>query len=148
MNSLTLNFYVRSKVSQASVHHLTNCRSQSHAIRKKALSDSPQAFEKPARREGARVLEVFIAGLYGLSLDDGTSYRHLHLRQRPPKRNWTKYPAIACAWPRPFRAHVICLRDRDRLGRTRWRLADENLWLQYFLNRSKPKRDKDAILEV
>jgi len=32
-----------------------------------------------------------------------------------------------------------CLRERDRLGRTPWRPADENLRLQYFLNRSNLK---------
>jgi hypothetical protein len=78
MNSLTLNFYVRSKVSTGvSLHHLYELPIPNlTAIRKKALSDSAAKLLKNPRDVKERaVLEVFIAReLYGLSLDD---WKHL-----------------------------------------------------------------------
>jgi hypothetical protein len=78
MNSLTLNFYVRSKVSTGvSVHHLYELPiPQLTAAQKKKLSDAAAKLLKNPRDVKERAaLEVFIAReLYSLSLDD---WKHL-----------------------------------------------------------------------
>ncbi len=78
MNSLTLNFYVRSKVSTGvSVHHLYELPiPELVAAQKKKLADSAAKLLKNPRDVKERAaLEVFIAReLYGLSLDD---WKHL-----------------------------------------------------------------------
>ena len=76
MNSLTLNFYVRSKVSTGvSVHHLYELPiPQLTAAQNKKLADSATKLLKNPRDVKERAaLEVFIAReLYGLSLEDWT----------------------------------------------------------------------------
>jgi hypothetical protein len=78
MNSLTSNFYVRSKVSTGvSVHHLYELPiPQFAAAQKKKLADAAAKLLKNPRDVKERAaLEVFIAReLYGLSLDD---WKHL-----------------------------------------------------------------------
>jgi hypothetical protein len=78
INSLTLNFYVRSKVSTGvSVHHLCELPIPPlSAAQKKRLADAAAKLLKNPRDVAERAaLEVFIAReLYGLSLDD---WKHL-----------------------------------------------------------------------
>ena len=78
MNSLTANFYVRSKVSTGvSVHHLYELPiPKLSAAQKKKLADAAAKLLKNPRDVKERAtLEVFIAReLYGLSLDD---WKHL-----------------------------------------------------------------------
>ena len=78
MNSLTLNFYVRSKVSTGvSVHHLYELPiPQLTAAQKRKLADFAGKLLKDPRDVKQRAaLEVFIAReIYGLSLDD---WKHL-----------------------------------------------------------------------
>jgi hypothetical protein len=78
LNSFTLNFYARSKVSTGvSVHHLYELPiSTLSAIHKKKLAASAVTLLKDPRDVKERAaLEVFIArDLYGLSLDD---WKHL-----------------------------------------------------------------------
>lgn len=78
MNSLTLNFYVRSKVSTGvSVHHLYELPiAKLPAAQKKKLGEfATKLLEDPHDVKERAALEVFIAReLYGLSLDD---WKHL-----------------------------------------------------------------------
>jgi len=78
MNSLTLNFYARSKVSTGvSVHHLYELPiPKLTAAQKTKLADSASKLLKSPQDVKARAaLEVFIAReLYGLSLDE---WKHL-----------------------------------------------------------------------
>ncbi|HUD46156.1 MAG TPA: N-6 DNA methylase [Candidatus Baltobacteraceae bacterium] len=78
MNSLTLNFYVRSKVSTGvSIHHLYELPIPEikAAARKQLVSWANRLLKNPRDVNERAALEVFIAReLYGLSLDD---WKHL-----------------------------------------------------------------------
>jgi hypothetical protein len=78
LNSLTLNFYVRSKVSTGvSVHHLYELPipNLNLVARKQLAAAADKLLESPWDVKERAALEVFIAReLYGLSLDD---WKHL-----------------------------------------------------------------------
>jgi len=78
MNSLTLNFYVRSKVSTGvSVHHLYELPvpDLKPAVQKRLAAAADRLLKNPRNVEERAALEVFIAReLYGLSLED---WKHL-----------------------------------------------------------------------
>jgi heptaprenylglyceryl phosphate synthase len=78
LNSLTLNFYVRSKVSTGvSVHHLYELPTpeSNMAARKQLVAAAGELLKNPRDVKERAALEVFIAReLYGLSLDD---WKHL-----------------------------------------------------------------------